>query len=192
MSHDSIEHPLSRVLSTRPKGPMRSPARVLGWFSIGLGLVELAMPRAMSRAAGMSGSPRLMRAYGLREIGVGIGLLNARDPAPWLWVRVAGDALDMATVSSAFVSPRTNPMRTMVSLAFLAGITALDAAAAKGAGPAAIRHSGRDYSGRSGFPKPPGEMRGIAAKGRAGARGNGADVADSIRRDSARSIASVT
>jgi hypothetical protein len=189
MNQASVTHPLSRAFSTKPQGPMRSPARVLGWFSIGLGLAELAMPRAMSRAAGLSSSPRLMRAYGLREIGVGIGLLNARDPAPWLWGRVAGDALDIATVGSGFVSPRTDPMRTMVSLAFLAGITALDAATAKGAAQKAIPHSGRDYSGRSGFPKPASEMRGIAAT--RGSR-SGGDAAATVRRDAARSIASVT
>ena len=45
MSNHSTLHPLSRVLPTRPFGPMRSPARALGWFSIGLGLAELTMPQ---------------------------------------------------------------------------------------------------------------------------------------------------
>ena len=177
---NSITHPMSRVLSTRPKGPMRSPARVLGWFSIGLGLAELAMPRTLSRAAGMRGHPTLMRSYGLREIGTGIGLLTSRDPAPWLWGRVVGDALDMATVSSAFVTPRSHPMRTMVSLAFLAGIAALDAAAAQGASQKAIKHSGRDYSDRSGFPKPAREMRGAAKRRQPG---QGGDPLAASRRD---------
>ena len=31
----------------------------------------------------------------------GVGILASRSPAPWLWARVAGDGLDMATLRSA-------------------------------------------------------------------------------------------
>ena len=65
----------------------RKVARGLGWFSIALGVAELMAPRAVARATGMRRSDTLMRAYGLREIGAGIGLLTARDPTPWLWAR---------------------------------------------------------------------------------------------------------
>lgn len=154
-------HPMSRLLSQRPQGPMRSPARVLGWFSIGLGLAELAMPRLMARAAGAPLNAGLVRACGVREIAVGVGLLMSRDPAPWLWGRVAGDALDAAALGTGLVGRR--PVRALASMAVVGGIMAIDTrcASAAGAGP---RLAVRDYSDRSGFPRPAAEMRGAARK----------------------------
>ena len=148
-------HPMSRALPSRPLGPMRSPARALGWFSIGLGLAELAMPNL----------PRLTRAYGLREIGTGIGILTSKDPSPWLWGRVAGDALDIATVGAGLVSQR-RPARTLASIAMLLGIAYLDMKVAEAAPPTqkVARRALRDYSARSGFPKSAAEMRGVALR----------------------------
>jgi hypothetical protein len=158
-------HPMSRALPSRPLGPMRSPARALGWFSIGLGLAELAMPRAVARAAAMPNLPRLTRAYGLREIGTGIGILTSKDPSPWLWGRVAGDALDIATVGAGLVSQR-RPARTLASIAMLLGIAYLDMKVAEAAPPTqkVARRALRDYSARSGFPKSAAEMRGVALR----------------------------
>ncbi|MGZ8260435.1 MAG: hypothetical protein ACXWUL_07785 [Caldimonas sp.] len=161
----STQHPLSRALPKYPLGPMRSPARALAWFSIGLGLAELAMPRTLARAAGMPNVPRLTRAYGLREIGTGIGILTSKDPTPWLWGRVAGDALDVVTVAPGLVTAG-RPLRTLTSIAMLLGIAWIDMQVAEGATPRSKREkrSLRDYSLRSGFPKPASEMRGIAIR----------------------------
>ena len=127
-------HPLSRVLPTRPMGPMRVPARALGWFSIGLGLAELAMPRRLARIAGAPNAPTLTRIYGLREIGTGIGILTSKDPSPWLWGRVAGDALDVATVGAGLVT-RGRPVRTLASVAMLLGVAYVDMKVAEKAPP---------------------------------------------------------
>jgi hypothetical protein len=161
----SNQHPLSKALPKMPLGPMRAPARALAWFSIGLGLAELAMPRTLARAAGMPNLPTLTRAYGLREIGTGIGILTSKDPSPWLWGRVAGDALDVATVAPGLVTSG-RPLRTLTSIAMLLGIAYVDLKVAEGAPPRAKREkrSLRDYSMRSGFPKPAHEMRGVALK----------------------------
>jgi hypothetical protein len=193
MSNLSIQHPLSRVLPSRPQGPMRVPARALGWFSIALGLAELAMPRKMARVAGAPDLPLLTRACGLREIGTGIGILTAKDPSPWLWGRVAGDALDVATVGAGLFT-RGRPVRTLTTVAMLAGIAYLDMKVAQAAPPERKRekHSGRDYSARSGFPKPAAEMRGVATRpstrmtsdggqsGIAGAVSGGASTASTV------------
>ena len=162
---NSTPHPLSRILPTKPHGPMRSPARALGWLSIGLGLVELAMPRRLARIAGAPNAPRLTRVFGLREIGTGIGILTSKDPSPWLWSRVAGDSLDVATVGAGLVT-RGRPLRTLASVAMLLGIAYVDMKVAEAAPPAKKREkrSSRDYSGRSGFPRTAAEMRGIALK----------------------------
>src|SRR5690349_15456940 len=161
----STQHPLSRVLPTKPYGPMRSPARALGWFSIALGLAELAMPRRLARIAGAPNAPTLTRAFGLREIGTGIGILTSKDPSPWLWGRVAGDALDVATVGAGLVTAG-RPLRTLTSVVMLLGIAYLDLKVAEGAPPSRKREkrAQRDYSARSGFPRPAHEMRGIARR----------------------------
>ncbi len=161
----STRHPLSRILPSRPQGPMRVPARALGWFSIGLGLAELVMPRRIARVAGMPDLPALTRTFGLREIGTGIGILTSKDPSPWLWGRVAGDALDIAAVSAGLVT-RGRPLRTLSSMAMLLGIAYVDMKVAEAAPPQKKREkrSLRDYSTRSGFPKPAAEMRGIATR----------------------------
>ena len=165
MSKHSIQHPLSRVLPSRPRGPMRVPARALGWFSIAVGLAALAMPRRMARVTGAPSLPTLTRACGLRELGTGIGILTSKDPAPWLWARVVGDALDVAAVGAGLVTQR-RPLRTLTSLALLAGVTLIDMKVAEGAPPERkrSRQALRDYSDRSGFPRPAEAMRGIALK----------------------------
>jgi len=166
---------------------MRAPARALAWFSIGLGLAELAMPRTLARAAGMPNLPTLTRAYGLREIGTGIGILTSKDPAPWLWGRVAGDALDVATVGAGLVTAG-RPLRTIGSIAMLLGIAYLDMKVAEGAPPALKREkrAQRDYSARSGFPRPAHEMRGVAR--RPSSRVEGAAVGSTADASPARTL----
>jgi hypothetical protein len=137
-------------------------ARGLGWFSVALGLVELACARPLARAIGMRGEEPLLRFYGVREIATGIGTLAASNPAPWIWGRVAGDAVDIATLAARLDGRRTNG--TMTALAAVLGAAALDVAAAARLRDARrlSRPPMRDYSNRSGFPKPPEEMRGAA------------------------------
>ncbi|MBS3650458.1 hypothetical protein KEU06_17730 [Pseudaminobacter sp. 19-2017] len=129
-------------------------ARALGWFSIGLGLMELIAPHRITRTLGMEGQESLIRAYGAREIGSGILSLSI-DKQVGLWSRVAGDGLDVATVMPAMRDD--NPKRDNVglALAMLLGVMALDVIAAQSV---TSRHSRgsrqwRDYSDRSGFPR---------------------------------------
>ena len=137
----------------------------LGWFSIGLGLAELLAPRMLARCLGMRGSEGLLRFYGLREIGAGVGILLARDAGPWLWGRVAGDALDIATLATGL--EEDNPQRgaVMAALGAVGAVTALDIVCAQSLSASAEsppRQSAYDYSDRSGLPRSPDEMRGAA------------------------------
>jgi hypothetical protein len=132
----------------------------IGWFSIALGLAELLAPRAMARAAGLHGHETLVRLYGVREIATGVAILAAWDRKPWLWSRVAGDAVDLATLA------RGRRPNSALAMAAVAGVTAADIATAarlQRADRAAMRPV-FDYSDRSGFPKPAAEMRGAALK----------------------------
>ena len=147
-------------MSTPRSASIHTVARGLGWFSIGLGLAELLAPRAMARATGLRGHEGTLQAYGLREIAAGVGLLLADDPAPWLWARVGGDAMDFATLA---VQGRPSRPATAAAIAAVVGVTALDIAAARAAqARTRPRRPMRDYSDRSGLPLPAGEMRGMA------------------------------
>jgi hypothetical protein len=136
----------------------------LGWFSIALGAMELLASRRLAHALGMYGQDRLIRAYGVREIVKGVGILTSPNPAPWLWGRVAGDALDLGTLAYAY---RNGPNRGTVAFAManVATVTALDILAAQQLQQTAARQQlpARDYSDRSGFPRGLEASRGLAA-----------------------------
>ena len=135
----------------------------LGWFSIALGLAELFMTRSVARATGLEGREALLRLYGAREIASGIGLLMSRDRKTWLWGRVAGDAADLATLAASGTD------KSAAAMLAVGGVAAIDVyAAASATFPPRVEPM-RDYSTRSGFPRPAAEMRGIAR--RAGATG---------------------
>ncbi len=139
-------------------------ARGLGVFSIALGLVEVVAARSLTRALGMQGNETLVRLYGLREIAKGVGILASNDPMPWMWGRVAGDALDLATLATGLEGDNPKRDNVMLALASVAGVTALDIYCAQ----TLSRESPtplppmRDYSDRSGLPRPPKAMRGAA------------------------------
>src|SRR4051794_11691979 len=78
-------------------------AWALGWFSIGLGGAQLLAPRALARAAGLPIPPTLTRLCGLRELGCGLGILGDEQPTAWIQARLAGDALDVATLAAGLV-----------------------------------------------------------------------------------------
>lgn len=101
-------------------------AKALGWFSIGLGLVQLLAPEKVSRAIGVADSPKLMRAIGARELSAGIGILSQRRPANWLWSRVAGDAMDLMLLANAARDRGNDQRRIAWAAAAVAGVTALD------------------------------------------------------------------
>jgi uncharacterized membrane protein len=101
----------------------------LGWFSIGLGLAEILAPGPMADLIGVeedSGTRSLMRFYGVREIVAGVGILSQPQPAAWLWGRVAGDMLDLATLAGAMNSEHNDRKRVAFAGAAVLGVTALD------------------------------------------------------------------
>jgi len=74
-------------------------AKALGWLSLAIGLAELLAPRSVARAAGVASPPLMTRALGVRELMAGVTLLQAARPQPGVWMRVAGDAMDVAAVA---------------------------------------------------------------------------------------------
>jgi hypothetical protein len=107
----------------------RRLARGLGWLSLALGAAEIAMPGRITRMLGVRERDGLVRSFGVREIAAGLGLLGAVRPAPWLWARVAGDALDLGALAAAR-RRSARPSAARAALAGVAAVTALDWAAA--------------------------------------------------------------
>ncbi|HEY9510882.1 MAG TPA: SRPBCC family protein [Verrucomicrobiae bacterium] len=101
-------------------------ARALGWFSIGLGLAELLVPRKLGRSIGVGEHPTLMRLLGVREITSGVGILTGQKPSGWLWSRLGGDIMDLALLGAALTSENSRPTRVALASAAVAGVTAFD------------------------------------------------------------------
>lgn len=145
-------------------------AQGLGLFSIALGAAELLAPHAMARPLGLRGRERLVAAYGVREVATGLGILATRKPTAWLWGRVAGDALDLATLGLGLLHPsrrrRGGAALGMVAVGGVALLDLLCATALAREDRSRRRAKGRlhDYGGRRGLPRPVEEMRGAARR----------------------------
>jgi uncharacterized membrane protein len=127
-----VEQRDRQYLSLQRQRTSKNPAHEqiangLGWFSIGLGLAEIIVPKAFARFIGAEGRhTALIRFMGLREITAGVGILTNRRPAQWVWARVAGDAMDLACLGAAFSSREADHGRLKAATAAVLGVTALD------------------------------------------------------------------
>jgi uncharacterized membrane protein len=125
------EEPRTRLRST-PRELLGDPiraARALGWFSLGLGLVEAAAPRRLARLIGVEDndtSRNTLFLYGLREIASGVAILSQDRPLGGVWVRVGGDAMDLAFLGGGLVSEEARRPRVAMATAAVLGVTVLD------------------------------------------------------------------
>jgi uncharacterized membrane protein len=122
-----------REVGRRPYGAQSAgaerTARGLGWFSIALGLAEVAIPRRLAEAIGIEDDDtnrNVLFAYGLREIATGVAILTSRQPTTGVWARVGGDALDLAFLGRALTSDDSERSRVAIATAAVLGVTALD------------------------------------------------------------------
>ena len=113
-------------------GPNEELASFLGWFSVGLGVSQILMPRVVSRICGVEDeNTTLMRALGVRELTSGVGILTQRKPTSWLWSRVAGDVMDLALLGKAYSNGENKRGRTTFATAAVLGVLALDVLSAQ-------------------------------------------------------------
>ena len=99
----------------------------LAWFSLGLGLYEVVAPKHLSRLLGLEGKEELLRFYGFREIGAGVGIFASQpNPAVWVWARAGGDALDLATLGTAFREDNPKQKNAFAAVLAVLGVTMLD------------------------------------------------------------------
>jgi uncharacterized protein YjeT (DUF2065 family) len=152
------------ALPGRSRSRYDDMAAGLGYFSIALGIAEMVMPRAMRRMAGITAPDALVRGYGVREIATGVAILMTHDATPWIWGRVAGDALDIATVAIASPDRRAGEHRISWTMAALLGVTAVDffCATCLSREKGGRRTARADYRDRSGFPRGAQAARGAA------------------------------
>lgn len=104
-------------------------ASALGWFSIGLGLAQVAAPGSVARLIGVSdddSNRRVLQTVGVREIVSGVGILTQPRPTGWLWARVGGDLMDLALLGRALNSDSARRDRVGMATAAVAGVTLLD------------------------------------------------------------------
>jgi hypothetical protein len=140
-------------------------ARSLGWFSIGLGIAELAAASQLARLLGLNGKEGLIRAYGAREIVSAVPTLSV-DKSVGLASRIAGDVLDIATLASALRPGNPRRGNAALATALVVGITVLDVVAFAAVRSAHQRQKGtqREYSDRNGLPRGIQASRGLARK----------------------------
>jgi hypothetical protein len=114
----------------------------LGFFSIGLGLVEVAAPGRLSRwlGVGNKGARTIIGLFGARELLAGAMLLRGPAVSTNVWNRVFGDGMDLAALGLAFTRSNRRPAVTG-ALAFVGGATLLDAMTARGL----ARQTGRTF-----------------------------------------------
>jgi uncharacterized membrane protein len=115
----------------------------LALFSLGLGSAQVAAPGEVARLVGADDGPTSRTvtrwACGVRELAAGMGVGSSSRPAPWLWARVAGDALDLALLSTVLVRHPSRRNRALGATAAVLGVTAADVSTARRASRAPVR-----------------------------------------------------
>lgn len=107
--------------------------RSIGWFSVGLGAAQLLAPERVDRLIGVEptpGSRTVMRAVGLQELVVGLGILRRERAAGLFWARLAGDLSHLALLANAYTSDPRDRGRLRNAAGAVLATAALDVAAA--------------------------------------------------------------
>ena len=123
----------------------------LGYFSIALGLVEVAAPGRLARWLGVDNkaAKNTILAFGVREIAAGAALLRGPAVSTNVWNRVIGDAIDAGALGLA--AARSDRKAAVAgALAFVGGAMVADVLAAR----ALDRETGRTFP-RSARPNDP-------------------------------------
>jgi len=97
----------------------------LGWLSVGLGLTQLTFAEGICRLLRVRGRANVVRLLGARGLLTGLGLLSQRQWRPWVWGRVAGDAIDLSLLGATLGRPG-NPGWRLAATAAVLGITLAD------------------------------------------------------------------
>lgn len=117
----------------RRGGPAKGPSVALALASAGLGAAAISRPDTVTELIGVRADDTAtlaVRLVGVRELLPAAGLLMRRRPARWMWLRVAGDAVDIGLLTQALRTRPRDPRRAFAALGVLGAITAADLASA--------------------------------------------------------------
>ena len=156
-----------KVISTGPSSLTCADrfGKALGWFSLGLGLMEILAPRTVTCTLGMEGHERLICAYGAREIGAGILSLSG-ERAPVSGAGSRGTRSISQQLWRRVDETRAKRQAVGLTLAMLAGVAVIDLLAAQAVTTTHSRPSRppRSYRDRSGYPQGLEAARGAAGR----------------------------
>lgn len=113
-----------------PNSPAKPTSFGLGVFSVALGLAEILATRAIAEKLEAQDHETTIRAFGVREIVAGLGLLQSPAHATRVWNRVGGDGLDIASLVGLIRRAPRNGW-AWGALGFVAGVTLLDVLTAR-------------------------------------------------------------
>lgn len=117
----------------RRGGPAKGPSVVLALTSAGLGAAAIARPDAVAELIGVDAddmSTLAVRLIGVRELLPAAGLLMRRRPERWMWVRMAGDMVDIALLAQALRTRPRDSRRAAAALGVVTAMTIADLASA--------------------------------------------------------------
>jgi len=121
---------VSQAAEKAMNGTVEKRGRALGWMSLGLGVAHVAAPNVVRRVSGVDDSPTsraMVPLVGSRELVQAAGLLTSRRTGPWVWTRVAGDAMDLTSLAVALAHRDGRRRRRLVGVTTaIIGITAID------------------------------------------------------------------
>jgi uncharacterized membrane protein len=115
------------------RGSSQRRARLLGFFSLGLGLAQLTLTGEVARLLGLGNTARnraALRLVGAREVVSGVALLARSDSAGPVWSRLAGDVVDLGLVGAALRGRPASRARLLLTGGAIAGVAVLDALSA--------------------------------------------------------------
>lgn len=119
-------------------------ARGLGWFSLGLGALEIAGAAKLGQAFGIADKASTFRTLGAREITNGVAILRKQQPtARSIWARVVGDFIDAGAFANALRAPRAKRGRIAAAIAFVAVAGVADFLVAKALSRRALKRLAR-------------------------------------------------
>ena len=147
MNHCVASRPPGTRRAGRPEGAGRRVAvdgrthrRMTGLalVSLGLGSAQVGAPGIVARMVGADDTPTsrsvVRLACGVRELAAAVGVGATRRTRPWLWARVAGDALDLGLLATVLARRPAGRVRALGASAAVLGVTAADVTTALRAG----------------------------------------------------------
>ena len=97
----------------------------LGWFSIALGVAEIAAAVSIARGLGIKRAG-IVRLFGAREIAAGFARVARDRPDTWAWARIISNSLDIAALGATLLYDNEDEKKAALSMATASPIAALD------------------------------------------------------------------